>query len=247
VPAFALDEDQSRVQELVRRVARERVALRADEIDRTAEYPQDMFDLLRELGLFTLPFPPEFGGSGSLLSSCVAIEEFGRVCYNTAYLLLVQWTPIGAILAGGTDEQKRRYLPGLADGSRRAAFSLTEPQSGSDVARIRTRARRTDSGYVINGGKIWCTNAGQSDFFLVAAKTGDDDTPGAINFFIVEAGTPGFAVGRKEDKLGARGVPSHAIFFEDVFVPEENRLGEEGKGFKIVMEALNASTSRSPS
>lgn len=241
MPAFALDEDQSRVQELVRRVARERVALRADEIDRTAECPQDMFDLLRELGLFTLPFPPEFGGSGSLLSSCVAIEEFGRVCYNTAYLLLVQWTPIGAILAGGTDEQKRRYLPGLADGSRRAAFSLTEPQSGSDVARIRTRARRTDSGYVINGGKIWCTNAGQSDFFLVAAKTGDDDTPGAINFFIVEAGTPGFAVGRKEDKLGARGVPSHAIFFEDVFVPEENRLGEEGKGFKIVMEALNAS------
>lgn len=241
MPAFALDEDQSRVQELVRRVARERVALRADEIDRTGEYPQDMFDLLRDLGLFTLPFPPEFGGSGSLLSACVAIEEFGRVCYNTAYLLLVQWTPIGAILAGGTEEQKQRYLPGLADGSRRAAFSLTEPQSGSDVARIRTRAKRTGGGYLINGGKIWCTNAGQSDFFLVAAKTGDDDTPGAINFFIVEAGTPGFTVGRKEDKLGARGVPSHAIFFEDVFVPEENRLGEEGKGFKIVMEALNAS------
>lgn len=241
MPAFALDEDQSRVQELVRRVARERVALRADEIDRTAEYPQDMFDLLRDLGLFTLPFPLEFGGSGSLLSACVAIEEFGRVCYNTAYLLLVQWTPIGAILAGGTEEQKQRYLPGLADGSRRAAFSLTEPQSGSDVARIRTRAKRTGGGYLINGGKIWCTNAGQSDFFLVAAKTGDDDTPGAINFFIVDAGTPGFTVGRKEDKLGARGVPSHAIFFEDVFVPEENRLGEEGRGFKIVMEALNAS------
>ena len=241
MPAFALDEDQFRVQELVRRVARERVALRADEIDRTAQYPQDMFDLLRELGLFTLPFPPEFGGSGSLLSACVAIEEFGRVCYNTAYLLLVQWTPIGAILAGGTEDQKQRYLPGLADGSRRAAFSLTEPQSGSDVARIRTRAKRTDGGYVINGGKIWCTNAGQSDFFLVAAKTGDDDTPGAINFFIVDAGTPGFTIGRKEDKLGARGVPSHAIFFEDVFVPEENRLGAEGKGFKIVMEALSAS------
>src|SRR3546814_8763949 len=136
-----------------------------------------MFDLLCELGLFPLPVPPEFGGSGSLLSSCVAIEEFGRVCYNTAYLLLVQWTPIGAILAGGTEQQKQRWLPGLADGSLRAAFSLTEPQSGSDVARIRTRARRVDGGYVINGGKIWCTNASLSDFFLVAAKTGEDDTP----------------------------------------------------------------------
>ena len=239
--SYQLGEDQLRVQELVRRVAAERVALRADEIDRTAEYPQDMFDLLRELGLFTLPFPEEFGGSHSLMSACIAIEELGRVCYNTAYLLLVQWTPIGAILAGGTEEQKQRYLPGLADGSLRAAFSLTEPQSGSDVARIRTRAKRADGGYRITGGKIWCTNASLSDFFLIAAKTGDDDRPGSINFFIVDAKSPGFTVGRKEDKLGARGVPSHAIFLEDVLVPEENRLGAEGKGFKIVMEALNAS------
>ena len=131
------------MQDLVRRVATERVAPRAHEIDRTADYPQDMFELLRELGLFTLPFPPEYGGSGSLLSACVAIEELGRVCYNTAYLLVVQWTPIGAVLAAGTDEQKQRLLPGLANGTLRAAFSLTEPQSGSDVSGIRTRAGAT--------------------------------------------------------------------------------------------------------
>ncbi|MGH6618594.1 MAG: acyl-CoA dehydrogenase family protein, partial [Alphaproteobacteria bacterium] len=137
---YALNEDQRQVQDLVRRVARERVAPRADAIDRTAEYPQDMYDLLRELGLFTLPFPPAYGGSGSMLSACIAIEELGRICYNTAYLLLVQWTPFGAILAGGTEEQKKRFLPGLAGGALRAAISTTEPQSGSDVAGIRTRA-----------------------------------------------------------------------------------------------------------
>ncbi|MEM9682619.1 MAG: acyl-CoA dehydrogenase family protein, partial [Pseudomonadota bacterium] len=129
---FVLNEEQRQVQALVRRVAHEKVAPRADEIDRTGDYPQDMFDLLRELGLFTLPFPETYGGSGSMLSSCLAIEEFGRVCYNTAYLLLVQWTPFGAILAGGTDEQKERLLPGLASGALRAAISTTEPQSGSD-------------------------------------------------------------------------------------------------------------------
>ena len=120
----------------MRRVAEEQVAPRAAEIDATGDYPQDMYDLLMELGLFTLPFPEAYGGADSMLSSCVAVEEFGRVCYNTAYLLVVQWTPFGAILAGGTKEQKERFLPGLANGDLRAAFSLTEPQSGSDVAGI---------------------------------------------------------------------------------------------------------------
>ena len=235
---FELNEDQRAVQALVRRVALERVAPRAGEIDAKAEYPRDMFDLLRELGLFTLPFPAEYGGTGSTLAACVAIEELGRVCYNTAYLLMVQWAPFAAILAGGGEAQKQRYLPGLASGELRGAFSLTEPQSGSDVAGIRTRATRLGGGYRINGGKIWCTNAAVSDFVVVAAKTGEGDSRGAINFFIVEKGTPGFTVGRPEEKMGARGVPSSALFFEDVAVPEANRLGEEGKGFRIVMEAL---------
>ena len=238
--AFALGEEQRAVQDLVRRIATERVAPRAAAIDRDAAYPQDMFDLLREIGLFTLPFPPEYGGSNSLLSSCVAVEELGRVCYNTAYLLIVQWTPIGGIIAGGTEEQKRRLLPGLANGSLRAGFSLTEPQSGSDVSGIRTRATRDGAGYRLNGGKIWCTNAAVSDFILVAARVGDAER-GAINFFIVERGAKGFELGRKEDKMGARGVPSSALFFDNVYIPPENILGADGQGFKHVMEALNAS------
>lgn len=239
--SYPINEEQLQIRNLVRKVAEERVAPRASEIDATAEYPQDMFDLLKELGLFMLPFPKKYGGADSMLSSCIAIEELGRVCYNTAYLLLVQWAPIGALLAGGTEEQKARYLPKMANGEARAAFSITEPQSGSDVARIKTRALRCDGGYRINGGKIWCTNASLADFIVVAAKTGTGDQVGNINFFIVDCDTPGFSVGKKEDKMGARGIPAHAIFFDDVFVSEDQRLGPEGEGFKIVMEALNTS------
>ena len=238
---FELNADQRQVQELVRRVARERVAPRADAIDRTADYPQDMFDLLKELGLFTLPFPAEYGGSGSMLSAAIAIEEFGRVCYNTAYLLLVQWTPFGAILAGGTEAQKKRLLPGLASGELRAAISTTEPQSGSDVAGIRTRATKVDGGYSLSGAKIWCTNSPVSDFILVGARVSEERSARAINLFIVERGAPGLEIGRKEEKMGARGIPSCPLYLDKVFVPDENRLGEEGAGFKIVMEAFNQS------
>src|SRR4051794_35393134 len=156
---YELSDDHKSIQDLIRRVAREKVASRADEIDRTAEYPQDMFELLKSLGLFALPFPAEYGGTGSTLAACIAVEEFGRVCYNTRYLLVVQWTPFGAIRAGGTEAQKQRLLPGLASGELRGALSLTEPQSGSDVSGIRTAARRTPDGYVLDGAKIWCTNA----------------------------------------------------------------------------------------
>jgi alkylation response protein AidB-like acyl-CoA dehydrogenase len=230
-----LTEEQRQIRELIRRVAQERVAPRAMEIDRTAEYPQDIFELLRELGLFTLPFPAEYGGQGSLVSACLAIEEFARVCYNTAYLLLLQWVPIGALIAGGDRAQQARLLPGLAEGRLRGAISLTEPQSGSDVAGIRTRARQDGAFYRLTGQKVWCTGAPVADFVLVAAKT----EAGRICLFIVERDTPGFRIGRKEDKLGARGIPSCPVFLDDVRVPEENRVGPEEGGFKTVMEALN--------
>lgn len=234
-----LNEDQLQIQDLVRKVAREKVAPRANSIDRTGEYPQDMFELLRELGLFALPFPNEYGGTGSILSACVAVEEFGRVCYNTAYLLAVQWTPFGAILAGGTTQQKRNWLPELASGQKRASISITEAQSGSDVSGIRTRAKRASGGYRISGQKVWCTGASVSDYIFVGAKTGDSDSPSSINLFKVDRGTPGLEVGRKEEKTGARGVPSHPLFLDDVFVPIEHCLGAEEGGFKLVMEAFN--------
>lgn len=239
VEQYGLTDEQQMLRETIQAVARDRVAPRAADIDRTGEYPQDMFDLLRELGLFALPFPTEYGGTGSILSACLAIEEFGRVCYNTAYLLMVQWAPFGAILAGGTAEQKQRYLPPLASGGMRAAISVTEPGAGSDVAGIATRADRRDGGYALTGNKIYCTNAAVADFILVAAKTDPSKRHGGISIFIVDTNTPGLEIGRKEDKLGARGVPSSALHFDNAFVPAENRIGSEDEGFKLVMEAFN--------
>lgn len=234
-----LSEDQRQIQELVRRVAREKVAPRASEIDRTAEYPQDMFELLRDLGLFALPFPTSYGGTGSVLSACVAVEELCRVCYNTAYLLMVQWTSVGSVLAGGSEEQKQRWLPALAKGEQRAAFSVTEPQSGSDVNGIKTRAKRVPGGYSISGAKVWCTNASIADYIFVAARTGEDNTPAGINLFYVPRNAKGLTIGRKEDKIGARGVPSCPLFLDDVFVPTDDCLGLERGGFKLVMESFN--------
>jgi alkylation response protein AidB-like acyl-CoA dehydrogenase len=240
---YELTDEQREIQDLIRRVAREKVAPRADEIDRTAEYPHDMFALLKELGLFALPFPTEYGGTNSLLSACIAVEELGRVCYNTGYLLVVQWTPFGAILAGGTDEQKQRLLPGLASGDLRGALSITEPQSGSDVSGIKTSARRTEGGYVLNGAKIWCTNSNMADFILVAAKTvAEDGSALGINLFIVDRGTQGLTIGAPEHKMGARGVAACPLFFDNAFIPVANRVGPEGgEGFKVAMEALNTS------
>lgn len=241
--SYELTDDQKSIRDLIRRVASEKVAKRADEIDRLAEYPHDMYALLKELGLFALPFPEEYGGTNSLLSACVAVEEFGRVCYNTGYLLVVQWTPFGAILAGGTEAQKKKYLPGLASGELRGALSLTEPQSGSDLSGIMTTARRTADGYVLNGSKIWCTNSDIADFVLLAAKTQDEQgNATGINLFFIDKPAEGFTVGRKEEKMGARGVPSCPLFLDNVKLSLDARVGPEGgQGFKVAMEALNTS------
>lgn len=234
-----LTDEQRQLQAMIRRVADERVAPRAAAIDATAEYPQDMFDLLKGLGLFALPFPEQYGGTGSLVSACLAVEEFGRVCYNTAYLLVLQWSTFGGILAAGTPDQKERLLPGLANGSIRASISVTEPQSGSDVAGIQTRADKAEGGYRLNGAKVYCTNSTVADVFVVAAKTDPAKRHAGISALIVERDTPGFSIGEPENKLGARGVPSCPLYFDDAFVPESARLGEEGAGFRAIMDAFN--------
>ncbi len=198
-----------------------------------------MFDLQREQGLFALPFPEEHGGTDSILAACLAIEELNRVCYNTAYLLVVQWSTLGAILHGGDAGQKARLLPGLVSGELRASISVTEPGAGSDVAGITTRADAVEGGYRLTGAKIFCTNATVADVFIVAAKTDRSARHGGITAFLLDRETPGFEIGREEDKLGARGVPSCELRFDGAFVPLENRLGEEGAGFRTIMEAFN--------
>lgn len=238
---YELSSEQKLLQDTVRRFALEKVAPRAQQIDESAEYPQDMFEALTELGLFALPFPEEYGGANSMLSSCLAVEELGRICYNTAYLLIVQWVPFGAILYGGSQVQKDKYLSALAAGKMRSAIAVTEASGGSDVAGIRTRAKKIDGGYRLTGEKVFCTNAAIADFIVVAAKTDPSKRHGGISAFIVEKDSAGFEIGKSERKLGSRGLPSSPLYFNECFVPETNRLGPEGKGFNLVMEAFNKS------
>jgi hypothetical protein len=238
---YCLTQEQSILRDTVRKFAQVKVAPRAQEIDEKAQYPHDMFEALIELGLFALPFPEEYGGANSVLSSCIAVEELGRICYNTAYLLIVQWVPFGAILHGGSQAQKDKYLPALASGNMRAAISVTEPGGGSDVAGITTRASKVDGGYLLSGQKIFATNAEIADFVIVAAKTDPSLRHGGISAFIVEKGSQGFEVGKSERKLGSRGVPSSPLYFTDCFVPKENRIGAEGGGFSLVTEAFSKS------
>jgi alkylation response protein AidB-like acyl-CoA dehydrogenase len=237
-----LSDEQREIRELVRTLARERVAPRAHEIDESAEFPWDMVELFREHEIFALPFAEEHGGTGTgALMVLVAIEEISKVCATTGLVLVLQELGSIALKLHGTDEQKDRYLPRLASGEWLPAYALTEPGSGSDSAAMRTEARRDGDGYVLNGSKRFITNAGVAGLYTVFAKT--DRTAGhrGISAFLVEADSPGFEVGRIEPKMGIKGSTTGEVFFNDCRVPAENLLGEEGEGFKIAMRVLDRS------
>src|SRR6266571_4066826 len=237
-----LSDEQREIRDLVRTLARERVAPRAAEIDKTAEFPWDMVDLLREYDLFGLPYEEEYGGTGTgALMVLVAIEELSKVCATTGLLLAVQELGSLGIKLAGNDDQKRRFLPRLASGEALAAYALTEPGSGSDSAAMRTEARREGDEYVLNGSKRFITNAGVASLYTVFAKTDVAGGHGGISAFVVEADTPGFEVGRIEPKMGIKGSTTGEVFFNDCRVPAGNLLGEEGEGFRIAMRVLDRS------
>jgi alkylation response protein AidB-like acyl-CoA dehydrogenase len=242
VPSEPLSEEQREIRELVRTLARERVAPRAAEIDKSAEFPWDMVELLREHELFGLPFEEEHGGTGTgALMVLVAIEELSKVCATTGLLLAVQELGSLGLKLAGTDEQKARYLPRLASGEWLPAYALTEPGSGSDSAAMRSEARREGDDYVLNGSKRFITNAGVAELYTVFAKTDPDAGHAGISAFVVEASTPGFEVGRIEPKMGIKGSTTGEIFFDGCRVPAENLLGAEGEGFRIAMRILDRS------
>ena len=237
-----LSDEQREIRELVRTLARERVAPRAAEIDKTAEFPWDMVELLREHDLFGLPFEEEHGGTGTgALMVLVAIEELSKVCATTGLLLAVQELGSLGIKLAGSDEQKSRFLPRLASGEALAAYALTEPGSGSDSAAMRSEARREGDEYILNGSKRFITNAGVAELYTVFAKTDPEAGHAGISAFVVESSSPGFEVGRIEPKMGIKGSTTGEIFFNDCRVPAENLLGEEGEGFRIAMRILDRS------
>jgi alkylation response protein AidB-like acyl-CoA dehydrogenase len=242
VSSEPLSEEQREIRDLVRTLARERVAPRAAEIDKSAEFPWDMVELLREHELFGLPFDEEHGGTGTgALMVLVAIEELSKVCATTGLLLAVQELGSLGLKLAGTDEQKARYLPRLSSGEWLPAYALTEPGSGSDSAAMRSEARREGDEYVLNGSKRFITNAGVAELYTVFAKTDPEAGHAGISAFVVEASAPGFEVGRIEPKMGIKGSTTGEIFFDGCRVPAENLLGDEGEGFRIAMRILDRS------
>jgi alkylation response protein AidB-like acyl-CoA dehydrogenase len=242
VASDPLSDEQREIRDLVRTLARERIAPRAAEIDKTAEFPWDMVELMREHELFGLPYDEEHGGTGTgALMVLVAIEEMAKVCATTALILAVQELGSLGIKLAGTDEQKQRWLPRLASGEWLCAYALTEPGSGSDSAAMRTEARLDGDEYVLSGSKRFITNAGVAELYTVFAKTDPMRGHGGISAFVVEASAPGFEVGRIEPKMGIKGSTTGEIFFNDCRIPADNLLGEEGRGFRLAMQILDRS------
>ena len=242
MPYEPLSDEQRELRDLVRQLARERIAPRAAEIDESHEFPWDVVELFRENDLFGLYFDEEYGGLGTgTLLSLNAIEEVSKVCATSGLILAVQELGSLGLKLAGSDEQKARWLPRLASGEWLCAYALTESGSGSDSAAMRTTARREGDEYVINGSKRFITNAGVAQLYTVFAKTDPDAGHAGISAFVVEADAPGFAVSRLEPKMGIRGSTTGELVFEDCRVPLDNLLGEEGEGFKIAMRILDRS------
>jgi len=223
--------------ETIRRIVDERIRPRAADIDRSGEYPWDVRKVLAENDILALPFPAEYGGTGTgTLMLQIAVEEIAKACASSALILMVQELGSLPIQLFGTDEQKQRWLPALASGERSPAFALSEPEAGSDPASMRTNAVRDDAEWVINGQKNWITNSGVADLYIVFAKT--DRERGRITAFVVEADQPGFDPGKLEHKLGIRGSPTGQPSFRDVRVPGENVIGEVGHGLRVALATL---------
>jgi alkylation response protein AidB-like acyl-CoA dehydrogenase len=237
-----LTDEQREIRELVRTIARERIAPRAAEIDKSAEFPWDVVEVFRENDLFGVMYDEDYGGIGaSALMTLVMIEELSKVCATSGLIMAVQELGSLGIKLAGTAEQKERFLPKLASGEWLAAYALTEPESGSDSAAMRTSAVRDGAEYVLNGGKRFITNAGVASLYVVFAKTDSGAAHSGISAFVVEADAPGFSVGRIEPKMGIKGSTTGEVFFDDCRIPVGNLLGEEGEGFKIAMRILDRS------
>lgn len=243
IERFGLTEEEQMLQDMVRRLAKEKVAPGAEERDKKGEYPWDMLELMKENGLMGVDFPAEYDGmEAGMISHCILTEELAKADASVALIPSCQELGSLPIILGGNHEQKEKYLKPLSVGKKIAAFGLTEAKGGSDVADLKTKAVRKGDKYIINGSKMWITNGGVADTFSLYCVT-DPSLPQHKNasVFIVEKGMPGFTVGKKESKLGIRSSDTRELIFEDVEVPVENRLGEEGQGFHIMMKTLDFS------
>jgi alkylation response protein AidB-like acyl-CoA dehydrogenase len=239
---YDLTDEQRMLQDMVRRLAKEQIAPGAAERDETGKFPWDVVEVFRENGLFGCDFKEEYGGSQmGVLALCLAVEEVAKVCASSSVVLLVHELGSMPMLLAASPEQKKKWIPGLASGEHLIAFGLTEPGAGSDAAGIRTNAVKKGDKYIINGAKQFITHADVAQYVCVACKTDPELPPhkGGLSIIVVEKDTPGFSIGKKEDKMGIRASSTCELIFEDCEVPAENLLGKEGDGFEILMKTLD--------
>ncbi|MHB8176885.1 MAG: acyl-CoA dehydrogenase family protein [Vulcanimicrobiaceae bacterium] len=236
-------EEEAMMLAVVRELVAKKVAPRAAQIDESAEFPYDLKALFAENDLLGIPIPAEYGGlGGSFVTYVKVVEEIAKACASSSLIVAVQELGMLPILIGGSEEQKRQYLPKLASGQWIAAYALTEASSGSDAAgSMRTKAVRRDDTYILDGQKIWITHGSVADVICVFAVTDPSKGAAGISAFIVEKDFKGFHVGKKERKMGIRGSPTVELTFDGCEVPAANRIGEEGVGFKIAMKVLDKS------
>jgi acyl-CoA dehydrogenase len=236
-------EEQEMMRKMVRDFAQAEIAPIVEKMDETDEFPREVVNKMAELGLMGIPIPEQYGGvEMDFTSYIIAIHELSKVSATIGVILSVH-TSVGTnpILFFGTEEQKQKYIPKLASGEYLGAFALTEPSAGSDAGSLGTRAVKKDGKYILNGSKIFITNGGEADTYIVFARTNPEEKGSkGISAFIVEKDTPGMTVGKKEKKMGLNGSNTVELIFDNAEVPEENLLGEENKGFKIAMANLNA-------
>lgn len=237
---FEMNDDQRMMQKMVRDFVQDEVIPQGVITDETHEFPSELIRQMGKLGLMGIPIPEEYGGAGTdFLSYIIAIEEIAKGCASTAVILAVH-TSVGSfpVLYFGTEEQKQKYLPKLARGEMIGAFALTEANSGSDASSMETTAVQRGDHYILNGSKRFITNAGYAGVYTVMAATDRSKGPYGVTSFLVDKDTPGFRVGKKEEKMGLHGSSTCELIFEDAVVPVENRLGAEGEGFKVAMSLL---------
>jgi len=240
---YGLTEEQQAIVELARTIAEEEIRPVAAEYDVSGEFPWPVVKKMAEVDLFGILIPEEYGGFGGTmnLNMVLATEELSKACGGTA--LAFAGTALGVlpILIAGNQEQKERFLPGVASGERLCAFAITEPDAGSDAGGIRTTAILDGDHYVLNGTKQWITNGGEAEIYTVVALTNPEKGPRGASVLVVEKDTPGFSFGKKEDKMGIRASATRELIFQDCRVPAENLLGREGTGFITAMKTFDAS------
>ena len=232
------EEWRERAQEVGKRV----VAPRADEIDAKGEFPWDVAKVFAEEGFLSLLIPKEYGGrEADVTSFCIVAEEIAKYCASSSLLVIVQAVGTMPIALGGSEELKKRFLGRIVQEQKLVCFCLTEPETGSDAASLRTKAVLTDGHYVLNGTKVFITNGGVADFYTVFATTNPGKKMEGITGFVVEKGTPGLSVGKTESKMGIKGSNTTEVILNDVKVPISQRIGDEGVGWWYMMRTLNRS------